>query len=138
LKVPAEMQRWMERLDTPFFVTTWSGSDFQVYTRDGFVSQIEFLEEVTLDPELRESASRAIFNGRKFGGDVAMDSDGRLLLPPLLRQKLSIDKQTAAFYMGVDFDHFTAMPSDAFLNRSESYEPFMASDAELLRSVGLR
>ncbi len=128
----------MERLDTQFFVTTWSGLDFQVYTREGFVSQINFLEEVSLDPELRESARRTIFNGRKFGADVSMDSDGRVLLPPLLRQKLSIEKQAASFYIGVDYDHFTVMPAEAFLNMSEAFEPSMAADAELMKSVGLR
>jgi DNA-binding transcriptional regulator/RsmH inhibitor MraZ len=138
LKIPNEIQRWIESLNSKLFVTSWSGLDFQVYLREGFSSQIRFLEEVSLDPELRDSAKRQIFNGRRFGAEAEMDSDGRIHLPPLLRQKLGIDKVSAPFMIGVDNDHFTLMPLATFNEIAAGSEPYMSADDELMKAVGRR
>lgn len=138
LKIPNEIQRWLESLNSKLFVTTWSGSDFQVYLREGFASQIAHLEEIALDPEMRESAQRQIFVGKRFGAEAEMDSDGRIHLPPLLRLKLGIDKVSAPFVIGPDRDHFNLVHAAKFNELAEAYEPFMAADAELMNAVGRR
>lgn len=138
LKIPNEIQRWLESLNSKLFVTTWSGSDFQVYLREGFASQIAHLEEIALDPEMRESAQRQIFVGKRYGAEAEMDSDGRIHLPPLLRQKLGIDKVSAPFVIGSDRDHFNLVHAAKFNEIADAYEPFMAADSELMNSVGRR
>jgi DNA-binding transcriptional regulator/RsmH inhibitor MraZ len=127
----------LEKLDSKLFVSTWSGLDIQVYLRDGFAEQLRFLEEVSMDPELRESARRTIFNGRRFGAEVDVDSDGRIHLPQVLRQKLGIDKVSASFYIAVDGDHFRVMTTAQFEALEAGSESTMAADAELMKSVGL-
>jgi DNA-binding transcriptional regulator/RsmH inhibitor MraZ len=136
LKLPTEIQRFLERLKSKLFVTTWSGSDFQVYTREGFVRQIRHLEQTSLVPEHRDAAKRQIAIGKHFGAEVDMDSDGRILLPPALRQQLGIEKSNASFSIIVDNEHFIGTPSDRYDSDIGSFLAYMAEDSEKMNALG--
>ncbi len=136
LKFPGEIKEFLNRLNSKLFVTSWSGSDFQVYTRDGFVRQIRHLEQLALLPEHRERAKRQIAVGKHFGAEVDMDSDGRILLPPSLRQQLGIEKSNASFSIIVENEHFLATPADRYESEISQFLAFMAEDSEQMNALG--
>ncbi|MDX2267281.1 MAG: hypothetical protein NW208_04195 [Bryobacter sp.] len=138
LKFATEIQRWLEKLDEKLFVTTWDGISFQVYTRKGFATQLEFLENRALVPETKAAAERQMRLGRHFGAEVNLDSDGRITLPQPLRQKLGIEKQNAAFMVGVNRDHFDGIPTERFMATIDADSATMAEDAETMQSQGRR
>src|SRR5436189_4306982 len=89
LKVPAEFLRYMNALGTEFFLTSFDGLDISIYTRDAFLAQCAFLEEMAKQEDLQEKAESMLFTAKDLGCDVSPDADGRVHLPPVLRQQLN-------------------------------------------------
>ena len=138
LKVPAAYLRYMEALRAQFFLTSFDELDIQIYTRDAFIRQCAFLEEQALDADLQDDADNALFRMKDLGDDVTPDTDGRVHLPQILRQRLGITELPASCQMGVDRDHLVVMTAARYEAMREKGRANAADSAKRLRMAGLR
>ncbi len=138
LKVPSGYLKYMVGLGTQFFLTSSDELDIQIYTRDAFLKQCEFLEEMGLNPDLAEDAENTLFRMKDLGDDVSPDSDGRLTLPPVLRQRLGITELPASCQMGKDRDHLVVMTATRYEAMREKGRANAAEAAKRMRLAGMR
>ena len=138
LKVPAAYLRYMGALGAQFFLTSYDDLDIQIYTREAFLKQCAFLEQQALDADLQDDAENTLFRMKDLGDDVSPDADGRLHLPPVLRQRLGITELPASCQMGKDRDHLVVMTAARHDAMREKGRPNAADSAKRMRLAGLR
>jgi len=139
LKVPADFLKYMSTLGAQFFLTSYDELDIQIYTRDSFVKQCEFLDDLALRPEFQDDADDTLFRMRDLGADVSPDADGRILLPPVLRQRLKISELPAACHIGKDRDHLVVITAERYeARRNKGSQSSPADTAKRIRQQGLR
>ncbi len=139
LKIPADFLKYMSTLGAQFFLTSYDELDIQLYTRDSFLKQCAFLEEQALIPEVQDDAEDTLFRMRDLGADVKPDSDGRILLPPILRQRLNMNELPAACHIGKDRDHLVVMTAERYeARRQKASKANPADTARKMRLLGLR
>ena len=139
LKVPADFVKYMGTLGAQFFLTSYDELDIQIYTRDSFLTQCAFLEDLALIPEHQDDAENTLFRMRDLGADVSPDGEGRIVLPPILRQQLGVNELPASFYIGKDRDHLVVITAERYLaRRSKATQANPADTAKRVRQLGLR
>jgi MraZ protein len=131
LKVPAEFKR--------VFDEKYAGAQFYITSVDGKVAQIYPFEEwETIERKLSQLSN---FNPAKkkflthtnyYGQAVEMDSQGRLLLPQVLRESADLKGDVAV--MGY-LNHLEVQSMEAV--RREVAEPFTADDEKSLDELGI-
>lgn len=139
LKVPADFLKYMSTLGARFFLTSYDEADIQLYTRDAFLKQCEFLENLALNPDHQDDAEDTLFRMRDLGADVSPDNDGRILLPPVLRQRLNLNELPVSCYMGVERDHLVVITADRYeARRKKASQSTPTETAKRVRLLGLR
>lgn len=139
LKVPADFLKYMSTLGAQFFLTSYDELDIQIYTRDAFLKQCEFLEDLALKPDSQDDAEDTLFRMRDLGADVSPDTDGRILLPPVLRQRLGMNELPAACHIGKDRDHLVVITAERYeARRKKASQSSPADTAKRVRLQGLR
>jgi len=89
LRLPKEFEDFMRSLPDPeFFVTSLDGSIGRIYPIQTWRSNQEKLEN---DQEDQKLADAAQYLADHFGSVAVIDSQGRLLVPPVLRRQLGIE-----------------------------------------------
>jgi DNA-binding transcriptional regulator/RsmH inhibitor MraZ len=139
LKVPADFLTYMRSLGAQFFLTSYDELDIQIYTRDAFLKQCDFLEDLALKPDFQDDAEDTLFRMRDLGADVSPDPEGRILLPPVLRQRLKLTDLPSQCHIGKDRDHLVVMTAERYeslRNRASQSNP--AATAKRMRQIGLR
>ena len=139
LKIPSDFAKYLSTLGAKFFLTSYDELDIQIYTRDSFLKQCAVLEDLAENPETQDIAEDTLFRMRDLGADVSPDADGRIVLPPILRQRLKITELPTACYIGKDRDHLvviTAERYEARRKKASSSDP--AETAKRVRQLGLR
>jgi DNA-binding transcriptional regulator/RsmH inhibitor MraZ len=90
LKLPAEVHRYFIRLDeNVVFVTTLDEKTASIYRLEDWRQNEVILAN---HPDAKAAASMK-FRADYYGGDCAIDSQGRIPLPDELRQGLSLDNK---------------------------------------------
>ncbi len=139
LKVPADFLKYMSTLGAQFFLTSYDELEIQIYTRDSFLKQCAFLEDLALQPAHQDDAEDTLFRMRDLGADVSPDTDGRILLPPVLRQRLNFTELPAACHIGKDRDHLVVITAERYeARRKKASQASPAEAAKRVRQLGLR
>ena len=131
LKVPAEFKREIEeRYGTKFYITSENGKTAKVYPMEEW----EKIEQKLLNmPNSNPSKKRLLTATSFYGQNAEMDSQGRVLLPQILREKAQVIGDVAVFGM-LTFLEVTNM--DAIRQEMDS-NPLTDADADALGAYGL-
>lgn len=139
LKLPSDFAKYLSNLGSKLFLTSYDELDIQIYTRESFLKQCAFLEEVALNPEHQDDAEDTLFRMRDLGADVTPDADGRIVLPPILRQRLNMTTLPTACHIGKDRDHLVVITAERYeARRKKASSSNPAETAKRVRQLGLR
>ncbi len=131
LKVPAEYKRILdERYGADFYITSLDGKSAQIYPFEEWRRIEEKLARLSnFNPTKKKLLQRTNY----YGQAVAMDAQGRLLMPALLRESADIKGEVAV--LG-NLTYLEVRNLEAF--RKEMHEnPFTAEDEKTLDELGI-
>ena len=130
LKVPAEFKRLVdEKYSGQFYVTSWDGKSARVYPMEEWETIERKLAGVSnFNPAKQKLLKRTSF----YGQVVEFDGQGRLLLPPILRESADLKGEVA---VGGRLTHLEVENAEAL--RKEILEPFTAEDQKILDDLGI-
>jgi MraZ protein len=116
-----------------FFITSLDRKIGRIYPITAWRENLKFLAEYCDDPESTETI---LFNADDLGGEVEMDSQGRLMLPAELRRELAIENQPIRIRgAGAHVE----ILSEAVYEKRREQASAAASDALIkLRKAGLK
>ncbi len=103
LKIPYEFRSYIEsKYGTTFYITSMNGQTARVYPYPVWEENAKIIEEKsTMSIAMEKFAFLTSF----YGKIVEMDSQGRVLLPPILRKEVGIDGEVTilgmTYYMEV-------------------------------------
>jgi MraZ protein len=105
LKLPADFQQYLNGVFTQqaterrVFITSVDLRTVRIYPLSVWKSNENLLEQETDDPE---TAADIAFLAKDLGGSSELDSQGRVLIPAVLRQLLNLESQPVHldFYKG--------------------------------------
>lgn len=100
LRLPKEFEDFMRSFPDPeFFVTSLDGNIGRIYPIQTWRSNLQTLEN---DPDDQALAESAQYLADHFGSVAVIDSQGRILVPPVLRRQLGIEneKVQVRYYRG--------------------------------------
>jgi DNA-binding transcriptional regulator/RsmH inhibitor MraZ len=139
LKIPSDFAKYLSTLGAKFFLTSYDELDIQIYTRDSFLTQCALLEKLAENPEHQDVAEDTLFRMRDLGADVTPDQDGRIVLPPILRQRLNMTELPTSCHIGKDRDHLVVITAERYAARREKASSSNPADtAKRVRQLGLR
>ena len=130
LKVPAEFKRVIdEKYATQFYITSVDGRVAQVYPFEEWERIEQKLAALSnFNPTKKKFLTRTNY----YGQVVEMDSQGRLLIPQLLRESAQLKGEVAV--MGY-LNRMEVQSMEAV--RKEVEEPFTADDEKNLDDLGI-
>ena len=131
LKVPAEFKREIEeRYGTKFYITSETGKTVKIYPMEEW----EKIEQKLMNmPNSNPSKKRLLTATSFYGQNAEMDSQGRVLLPQILREKAQAIGDVAVFGM---LTFLEATNIDAIRQEMDS-NPLTDADADVLGAYGL-
>jgi MraZ protein len=131
LKVPTEFRRLLEeRYGTEFFATSVRGDKALVYPLPVW-EEIE--ARLTAMPSTDPTRQRFLERVNYFGAQVELDAQGRLVLPPILRQRAAMDGEVV---VSAQIDHLEVWNRERLERRFEE-EPFSDDDFRALAERGI-
>jgi len=131
LKVPTDFRRYLEeRFGAEFYVTSVTGEKALVYP-------LPIWEEIeaklgtipSTDPVRQRYLERANY----FGAQVKLDAHGRLLMPPILRDRAAM---TGEVVVSAQIDHLELWNRERF-ERRLAEQPFTDDDFRALSERGI-
>jgi MraZ protein len=97
--------RFRDELSSGAYITQGFERNLFVYTKESFEKLAQRARELTTtDPEAR-AVRRVIFGG---ASEASLDSSGRILIPPFLRQYAQLDGETTIVGAGEYFEIWNA------------------------------
>ena len=91
LKLPRDFESYLRSFEEQtFFVTSLDERVVRIYPMPTWRENASFFENCQEDPD---SVEEVAFATRIYGAESPLDKEGRLLIPPQLRRKLSIENQ---------------------------------------------
>jgi MraZ protein len=131
LKVPAPFQRFYDSiLEKTLFVTSLDGRIARIYTLESWRATEALLDDCD-DP----AASVISFTANKFGSEVQMDVQGRILFNSDLRRDLKLEDTELHLYKYRN--HIEVVPDAIYQELNQRSTAEAASALETLRSVKL-
>jgi MraZ protein len=131
LKIPTDFRRNLEDSFGPeIFVTSVHGDCALVYPLPVWEAiEARLLAMPSTDPVRRRYLQRVSF----FGQQVSMDSQGRILLPQILREKAEMN---GVVVVSAHLDHLVVWSRERIETRLEE-EPFTEDDFRILTEHGI-
>ncbi len=122
LKLPTDFVNFLRTFsEQQFFITTLNGDTARVYNLPIWRANKKILAEYTEDPQ---AADDIAFLADYYGGISDLDSQGRVLIPPVLRRKLGIeDRQVFVRYFNDAVDVYSEDVSEKRLERATKALP---------------
>ena len=131
LKVPTEFRRLLEeRYGTEFFATSVRGDKALVYPLPVW-EEIE--ARLTAMPSTDPTRQRYLERVNYFGAQVKLDAQGRLLLPPILRERAAMAGEVV---VSAHIDHLEVWNRERLERRFEE-NPFDDEDFRALAERGI-
>ncbi len=131
LKVPAEFKRLIdERYSTRFYITSVDGQRAQIYPFEEWERIEEKLARLSnFNPTKKKLLNRTNY----YGQAVEIDAQGRLLIPPILRQAAQLRGEVAV--LG-NLTYLEVRNMEAFRKELEE-NPFTLEDEKTLDDLGI-
>lgn len=131
LKVPAPFQKYYDSiLEKTLFVTSLDGRIARVYTMDAWRATENLLDDSD-DP----SAAVVLFAANKFGSEVQMDGQGRILFNSDLRRELKLEETELHLYKYRN--HVEVVPDAIYKELDTQYMGEAPTALAALRSIKL-
>ncbi len=138
LRLPKEFEDFLRTTAEPasepkFFITTLDGCIARIYPIPTWMENEKVLADYQEDPN---AAREIAFLAHYWGGESAIDGQGRVLVPPVLRRKLEIEDQKVnlRFYKGA-VEVYSEAESERRLERAMKA---LATNLEALEKKGLK
>ena len=131
LKLPAEFKREIEeKYGAKFYITSEDGKTARVYP----IEEWEKVEQKLMNMPNSNPSRKRLLNATSYYGQMAeMDTQGRVLLPQILREKANVMGDVAVFGK---LTYLEVTNMDAFRQELEA-NPLTDADAEALAAFGL-
>jgi MraZ protein len=134
LKLPAVFQQWLADLgEKRVFVTTIDSSTVRLY-RTSVWKENEILFENA--GEDAESADAISFLAKHYGADSEIDSQGRVLVPKVLREDLAMENQ--AVWLGYDRGAIEVYSDAMYQQKLAAFKQKIGTAVGALRKKGLK
>lgn len=131
LKIPTDFRRFLdERYGRELFVTSIEGDSALVYPLPVW-EEIE--ARLAAMPSANRTKTRFLERVSYFGQEVSLDSQGRLVVPLILRERAAI---TGEVVVSGRLDHLEVWNRERFESRLEE-EPFTDEDFRILSDSGI-
>lgn len=131
LKIPTDFRRHLdERYGPDLFVTSIQGDSALIYPLPVW-EEIE--ARLAAMPSTNRTKVRFLERVSYFGQQASMDSQGRLVMPQILREKADI---TGEVVVSAHLDHLVVWNREHFEQRLED-EPFTEEDFQALSESGI-
>lgn len=134
LKVPRDFETFLRTFaEQQFFVTTLDEQVVRIYPMPSWRENASFFENCQEDPDCVEDVA---FAAKVYGAASPLDKDGRILIPPALRRKLTIENQPVwvGYYKGA-----VEVYSEAIYNeRMNRASVNLKEKLRALRKLGLK
>lgn len=134
LKMPAAFQHFLNALpNKKLFVTSLDRHIAQIYPISVWKENEKFFESYTENPQVARDVA---FNANDLGADAEMDSQGRILFNPELRQQLDLENQELHLfaYRG----HVQVLSEAIYQERRERAAKAASENVEILERAGLK
>lgn len=91
LKLPSEFLDWLKKSNVvSVFVTTFDKRTIRIYSTLLWKATTKMLENAGENAKAGQSVALV---AKKYGGDAEIDSQGRILMPAMLRELLNLESQ---------------------------------------------
>ena len=131
LKLPAEFKRQIdESYGTQFFITSRDGRRAEIYPMQEWE---KFEAKLAAIPSFNPAKKKLMERINYYGHTTEMDTQGRLLVPQLVREELNVTGDVNVFGMQT---YFEIANREAFKANMDA-NPMTAEDEESLASFGL-
>jgi MraZ protein len=131
LKLPAEFKRQIdESYGTQFFITSRDGRRAEIYPMQEWE---KFEAKLAAIPNFNPAKKKLMERINYYGHTTEMDTQGRLLVPQLVREELNVSGDVNVFGMQT---YFEIANRDAFKANMDA-NPMTAEDEESLAGFGL-
>ncbi len=131
LKLPAEFKRQIdEGYGTHFFITSRDGKRAEIYPMQEWE---KFEARLASIPNFNPAKKKLMERINYYGHTTEMDTQGRLLMPQLLREELNVVGDVNVFGMQT---YFEVANREAF-KQSMDANPITVEDEESLAAFGL-
>ena len=131
LKLPAEFKRQIdENYGTQFFVTSRDGRRTEIYPMQEWE---KFEAKLGTIPNFNPAKKKLMERINYYGHTTEMDTQGRLLVPQLVREELNVTGDVNVFGMQT---YFEIANREAFKANMDA-NPMTAEDEESLAGFGL-
>ncbi len=131
LKLPAEFKRQIdESYGTQFFVTSRDGKRAEIYPMQEWE---KFEAKLAAIPSFNPAKKKLMERINYYGHTTEMDTQGRLLVPQLVREELNVTGDVNVFGMQT---YFEIANREAFKANMDA-NPMTAEDEESLAGFGL-
>jgi MraZ protein len=131
IKLPAAYRRYIdENYGSEFYVTSLAGESARLYPMKEWIAIEEKLQaQSTEDESVRKFLDRTNY----YGQNAEMDSQGRLLVHPLLRQSAQLSGDVAV----LGYLRYLEVWELELFRRRLNAEPYTAEDAKKLAALGV-
>ncbi len=131
LKLPAEFKRQIdESYGTQFFITSRDGRRAEIYPMQEWE---KFEAKLAAIPNFNPAKKKLMERINYYGHTTEMDTQGRLLVPQLVREELNVAGDVNVFGMQT---YFEIANREAFKANMDA-NPMTAEDEESLAGFGL-
>ena len=121
LKLPSAFQKFIEALQQKnFFITTIDETTVYIFPLNEWKKKEAHLENPVNEDEV-DLFNSLLFTADKYGADAVIDSEGRMLLPQLLRERFKI--QDAQVWLQCRPDSIELLNEDEFHARERKADP---------------
>ncbi len=131
IKLPAAYRRYIdEHYGSEFYVTSMAGESARLYPMKEWIAIEEKLQsQSTEDESVRKFLDRTNY----YGQNAEMDSQGRLLVHPLLRSSAQLSGDVAV----LGYLRYLEVWELELFRRRLNAEPYTAEDAKKLAALGV-
>jgi MraZ protein len=134
LKLPKDIEEYLKHFaEQGFFVTSLDGDIARIYPMDVWRENLRVLENEQEDPE---RADRIAYAADYFGAIAAIDNQGRILIPPVLRRRIGIENQPV--HVRYSRGAYEVQAEPASDRRMQEAEGSLKPDVVALRKKGLK
>ena len=131
LKLPAEFKRQIdESYGTQFFITSRDGKRAEIYPMQEWE---KFEAKLALIPNFNPAKKKLMERINYYGHTTEIDTQGRLLVPQLLREELNVIGDVNVFGMQTYFE----IANRETFKASMDANPMTTADEEALAGLGL-
>ncbi len=130
LKIPAEYLEALRQYGNQFYITSMIGDSARIYPMKVWT---EIEEKLAKGSSQNRAKRKFLMRTSYFGQVVEMDGQGRVLLPPVLREAAKTVGEVDVFG---NLDHLEVMNHTQVMDQIEK-DPFTEEDYKALEDLGI-